>query len=81
MDFLEEEIMKYPEASNYVNGKKYEAKIKELYKKYLDRLDVKQEELNHWTLQILYGKSLEWIEEQFKNSEEAKQLKYWHNDE
>tara|TARA_B100001971_G_C18238556_1_gene569107 strand:+ start:67 stop:876 length:810 start_codon:yes stop_codon:yes gene_type:complete len=79
-DFLEAEIMKSSEANTIIQGKKYEGMIKKLFKKYLDRWDVKPEELNFYTQQIVKGKSIKTIEEEIKNSDENKLLPYWQND-
>ena len=79
-DFLEDEIIKSTEANTFIQGKKYEKIIKLLFKKYLDRWDVKPEEINHFTQQIVRGKSIKEIEEEFKNSDEFKKLPYWQND-
>jgi len=79
-DFLEAEIMKSSEANTIIQGKKYEEVIKKLFKKYLDRWDVKPEELNFYTQQIVKGKSIKTIEEEIKNSDENKLLPYWQND-
>jgi tetratricopeptide (TPR) repeat protein len=80
-EFLENEIMESSEAQINIQGKKYEADIKKLFKKYLDRKNLKQEELNAYSQQILNGKSLKTIEEEIKNSDEGKQLPYWQDDE
>ena len=77
--FLEDEIMKSPEAQTIIQGKKYEAEIKKLFKKYLDRWDVKPEELNFYSQQIVNGKSIKTVEEEIKNSDENKKLPYWQN--
>jgi len=79
-EFLEDELMKSPEAQTIIQGKKYEAAIKELFKKYLDRWDIKQEELNFYSQQIVNGKSIKTIEEEIKNSDESKKLPYWQDD-
>jgi len=80
-DFLEDEIIKSTEASTFIQGKKYEKIIKQLFKKYLDRWDVKPEEINYFAQQIVRGKSIKEIEEEFKNSDEFKKLPYWQSDE
>ena len=80
-DFLEDEMIKSTEASTFIQGKKYEKIIKQLFRKYLDRWDVKPEEINHFTQQIVGGKSIKAIEEEFKNSDEFKKLPYWQSDE
>ena len=79
-EFLEDEIMKSSEAQTIIQGKKYEAEIKELFKKYLDRWDVKPEELNFYSQQIVNGKSIKTVEEEIKNSDESKKLPYWQDD-
>ena len=78
--FLEDEIMKSSEAQSIIQGKKYEPQIKELFKKYLDRWDVKPEELNFYSQQIVNGKSIKMVEEEIKNSDESKKLPYWQDD-
>ena len=45
--------MKSPEAQTIIQGKKYEAEIKKLFKKSLDRWDVKPEEVNFYSQQIV----------------------------
>ena len=80
-DFLEDEMIKSTEASTFIQGKKYEKIIKQLFKKYLDRWDVKPEEINYFAQQIVRGKSIKEIEEEFKNSDEFKKLPYWQSDE
>ena len=79
-EFLEEEIIKSSEAQAIIQGKKYEIDIKKLFKKYLDRNNVKPEELNSYSQQIVNGKSLKTIEEEIKNSDECKQLPYWQDE-
>ena len=78
--FLEDEIMKSSEAQTIIQGKKYEGEIKELFKKYLDRWDVKPEELNFYSQQIVNGKSIKIVEDGIKNSDESKKLPYWQDD-
>ena len=80
-DFLEDEILKSTEVSTLIQGKKYEKIIKQLFRKYLDRWDVKPEEINYFAQQNVRGKSINTIVEEFKNSDEFKKLPYWQDDE
>ena len=67
---IEELFKNSDEAKSFQFGLEVEAKITEFYHKYLNR-EPDPEGLNYWKQQIIEGKSYDWVENEFKNSEEA----------
>lgn len=74
---IEEKIKKSSEAKINISIKELEPKIVDLFRRILDRKNPSRDEINYFKNEIIEGKSIKWVEEQIKNSNEAKRLPYW----
>ena len=70
-EWVEEQIQNSEEAKVLRFNIEIESKITEFYNTYLKR-QPDPEGMIYWKQQVLDGKSYDWIENEFKNSEEAK---------
>jgi len=71
---IEELFKNSDETKSFQFGLEVEAKITEFYHKYLNR-EPDVEGLNYWKQKIFEGESYDWVENEFKNSEEAQLIK------
>jgi len=74
LEWVENEINHSPEAQVVKFQNEVKPQLVEFYAKYLER-DLDSEGLNYFSQMMLEGKSLEWVENEIKNSPEANMIK------